>query len=195
MHQGPPLADFHTDPARLRQSLRRIPDGAHEPVRADTAIAEIAARLTDIIAEHGPESVALYTGTSAAMASLTLPFTLAFWRTIGSSRKFSSMSVDQSAKWVAEHRLGRWAAGGQRFADADVWMFVGTNPLISMQGGYFTGFPIHDGMRRLQQELREDCSSSSSTPAAPSSPRAPTSTSRSCRAPTLPCSPRSSECC
>ena len=88
------------------------------------------------------------------MASLTLPFTLAFWRTIGSSRKFSSMSVDQSAKWVAENRLGRWAAGGQRFADADVWMLVGTNPLVSMQGGYFTGFPIHDGMRRLQHEQR-----------------------------------------
>ena len=150
--KGRHFADFHTDPARLRESLRRCADGTYEPVAADTAIAEIAARLTDIIAEYGPESVALYTGTSAAMASLTLPFTLAFWRTIGSSKKFSSMSVDQSAKWVAENRLGRWAAGGQRFAEADVWVLVGTNPLISMQGGYFTGFPIHDGMRRLQEE-------------------------------------------
>jgi anaerobic selenocysteine-containing dehydrogenase len=150
--KGRHFADFHTDPSRLRQSLRRADDGNLEPVTADTAIAEIAARLTDIIAEHGPESVALYTGTSAAMASLTLPFTIAFWRTIGSSKKFSSMSVDQSAKWVAENRLGRWAAGGQRFAEADVWMLVGTNPLVSMQGGYFTGFPIHDGIRRLQHE-------------------------------------------
>ena len=150
--KGRHLADFHTDPSRLRNSQRRLPDGEHEDIAVDTALAEIAARLGDIIAEHGPESIALYTGTSAAMASLTLPFTLAFWRTIGSRRKFSSMSVDQSAKWVTENRLGRWAAGGQRFADADVWMLVGTNPLVSMQGGYFTGFPIHDGIRRLQAE-------------------------------------------
>src|ERR1700722_3111132 len=64
------------------------------------------------------------------------------------------MTVDQSAKWVTEGRLGRWAAGGQRFADADVWMLVGTNPLVTMQGGYFTGFPIHDGLRRLAEEKR-----------------------------------------
>ena len=150
--KGRHLADFHTDHSRLRSSRRRRADGGHDEIDVGTAIAEIASRLSDVIAEHGPESVALYTGTSAAMASLTLPFTLAFWRTIGSCRKFSSMSVDQSAKWVTENRLGRWAAGGQRFADADVWMLVGTNPLISMQGGYFTGFPIHDGIRRLQAE-------------------------------------------
>ncbi len=71
---------------------------------------------------------------------------------MGSKKTFSSMTVDQSAKWVAEGRLGKWAAGMQRFADADVWLLAGTNPLVSMQGGIFTGFPIHDGFRRLQQE-------------------------------------------
>ncbi len=71
---------------------------------------------------------------------------------MGSNKTFSSMTVDQSAKWVAEGRLGKWAAGMQRFADADVWLLAGTNPLVSMQGGIFTGFPIHDGFRRLQRE-------------------------------------------
>ncbi|MDO8362703.1 MAG: molybdopterin-dependent oxidoreductase [Actinomycetota bacterium] len=152
--KGRHLADFCTTPARLRESQRKVAPGRHEPVAIDVAIGEIAARLSDIIDTHGPDAVALYTGTQAAYASLTLPFTLAFWKTIGSRKKFSSMTVDQAAKWVAEGRLGRWAAGSQRLADANVWMFVGTNPLVSMQGGYFTGFPIHDGMRRLAEEKR-----------------------------------------
>ena len=53
--KGRHLADFHTDPSRLRNSQRRLPDGEHEDIAVDTALAEIAARLGDIIAEHGPE--------------------------------------------------------------------------------------------------------------------------------------------
>lgn len=152
--KGRRLGDFHRHPARLRESLRRDESGSQVPVDVHVAIEEIAARLGDIIAAHGPDSVAIYLGTQAAMASLTTPFTLAFWKTIGSRTKYGPMSIDQAAKWVADGRLGRWAAGGQRFADADVWMMVGSNPLVSMQGAY-TGFPIHDGMRRLDERLRD----------------------------------------
>ena len=152
--KGRHIGDLVHAPNRLHATQRRNELGEYEPVDTDQAIDEIAARLRDIIAEHGPDSVALFTGTQAAMASLTLPFTLAFWRTIGSRSKYSSMTIDQSAKWVTEGRLGMWAAGGQRLADADVWMFLGTNPIVSMQGGYFTGFPIHDGLRRIQEEQR-----------------------------------------
>ena len=152
--KGRHIADLVHAPNRLRSAQRRNVRGEHEAIDTEQAIEEIAARLSDIIAEHGPDSVALFTGTQAAMASLTLPFTLAFWRTLGSRSKYSSMTIDQSAKWVTEGRLGMWAAGGQRLADADVWMFLGTNPIVSMQGGYFTGFPIHDGLRRIQAEQR-----------------------------------------
>lgn len=152
--KGRHIADLVHAPNRLRSAQRRNERGEHELIDTEQAIEEIAARLGDIIAAHGPDSVALFTGTQAAMASLTLPFTLAFWRTLRSCSKFSSMTIDQSAKWVTEGRLGMWAAGGQRLADADVWMFLGTNPIVSMQGGYFTGFPIHDGLRRIQEEQR-----------------------------------------
>lgn len=151
--KGRRIADFGADPGRLRSSRRRVGD-TYEDITPDVAIAEIAARLQDVIDAHGADSVAFYSGTQASMTSLTLPFGNAWWRTIGSRKNFSSMTIDQSAKWVAESRLGRWAAGAARFADADVWMLVGTNPLVSMQGGVFTGFPIHDGLRRLQREKR-----------------------------------------
>jgi anaerobic selenocysteine-containing dehydrogenase len=152
--KGRHLGDFSSDPGRLLQSQRKVAPGVFEDIAFDAAIDEIATRLTDIIDTHGPDAVALYTGTQASMASLTLPFTYAFWKTIGSRKRFSSMTVDQAAKWVTEDRLGRWAAGAQRFDEADVWILVGTNPLVSMQGGYFTGFPIHDGFRRLAEERK-----------------------------------------
>jgi anaerobic selenocysteine-containing dehydrogenase len=150
--KGRRIVDFHTDPQRLRNSRKRLADGTFEDIAASSAIEEIAGQLRDIADTYGPDAIGFYSGTQAAYASLTNPFATAWWRTMGSKKTFSSMTVDQSAKWVAEGRLGRWAAGIQRFADADVWLLTGTNPLVSMQGGYFTGFPIHDGFRRLQQE-------------------------------------------
>ncbi len=151
--KGRHIADIAQAPHRFRETQRRNDAGELEPVAVEQAIGEIAARLNDLIDVHGPDSVAMFTGTQAAFASLTLPAALAWWRTIGSRQKYSSMSVDQVAKWVTEGRMGMWAAGGQRLADADVWMFFGTNPIVSMQGGYFTGFPVHDGLRRIQQEI------------------------------------------
>ncbi len=154
--KGRHIGDIHADPHRLLTSLRSEGGGSERvAISADAAVEEISGRLRDIIDAHGPDAVGFYSGTQAAYASLTGPFANAWWRTIGSQRTFSSMTVDQSAKWVAEGRLGRWAAGGQRFADSDVWLLAGTNPLVSMQGGVFTGFPIHDGFRRLQELKRK----------------------------------------
>jgi anaerobic selenocysteine-containing dehydrogenase len=150
--KGRRIVDFHTDPNRFRSSQKRTSDGGFTNVTAASAIEEIAAQLRDIANTYGPDAIGFYSGTQASYASLTNPFSSAWWRTVGSNKTFSSMTVDQSAKWVAEGRLGKWAAGMQRFADADVWLLAGTNPLVSMQGGIFTGFPIHDGFRRLQQE-------------------------------------------
>ena len=64
------------------------------------------------------------------------------------------MTIDQSAKWVAAARIGTWGGGRQRFEDSDVWLLAGTNPLVSMQGGELTGFPVHDGFRRLDEARR-----------------------------------------
>src|SRR5215210_8577834 len=47
---------------RLTTPLRRRPDGTHEPIDWDTAIAEIAARLGDIRDTHGGASILTYGG-------------------------------------------------------------------------------------------------------------------------------------
>lgn len=151
--KGRRLGDLHHAPDRFLTAQRRGRDGL-EPIPTDRAIDEVAARMRAILDEHGPESIALFVGTQTYTASLTYSFAGAWLRAVGSHKRFSTMTIDQSAKWVAQARLGMWAAGRQRFEDSDVWMLVGTNPLVSMQGGDLTGFPVHDGLRRLEEARR-----------------------------------------
>lgn len=66
-----------------------------------------------------------------------------------SPKRYTTSTLDQFAKNIAAGRIGTWAAGYQRFPDSDVYMLVGTNPPLSMQG--ITGFPIHDGLRRVDE--------------------------------------------
>ena len=148
--KGRHLGELHHAPDRFLTAQRNGPDGL-QPLPTDQAIDEIAARLRTILDEHGPESIALFVGTHSYTASLTFSFAGAWLRAVGSHKRFSTMTIDQSAKWVASARLGSWGAGRQRFEDSDVWLLAGTNPLVSMQGGDLTGFPVHDGLRRLEE--------------------------------------------
>jgi anaerobic selenocysteine-containing dehydrogenase len=152
--KGRRVADFHADPDRLLESQRRGPDGTFEPIAVPSAIEEIAGRLRSIIDVHGPDSVGLFVGTQTYTASLTFSFMSAWFRAVESRKRFTTVTIDQSAKIVATGRLGAWAGGRQRFEDADVWLVVGTNTLVSMQGGDMTGFPIHDGTRALAEARR-----------------------------------------
>lgn len=146
--KGRHLGELHHAPDRFLTAQRNGPNGL-QPIPTDQAIDEIAARLRIILDTHGPESIALFVGTQSYTASLTFSFAGAWLRAVGSHKRFSTMTIDQSAKWVAQARLGTWAAGRQRFEDSNVWLLAGTNPLVSMQGGDLTGFPVHDGLRRL----------------------------------------------
>src|SRR6476661_2742245 len=64
--KGRALPEMHANPARLLHSLRRRPDGSHEPISSDDAVAEIADRLRAIVDRHGPNAVAIYIGTSSS---------------------------------------------------------------------------------------------------------------------------------
>ncbi|HEY2331490.1 MAG TPA: molybdopterin-dependent oxidoreductase, partial [Acidimicrobiales bacterium] len=140
---------LHSDPDRITTAQRRRSDGSHEPIAVATATEEIAACLSAIIAEHGPEAVGLFIGTAAYTATLTYTFGGAWHRATGSHKRYTTNTIDQTAKMIASGRMGSWAGGNQRFEDSDVWMLVGTNPPLSLQGA--TGFPIHDSLRRVDE--------------------------------------------
>jgi len=151
--KGRNIGRLHDPDRRFLTSQRGDRAGGFTPVDTRTAIDEVAARLMEIIAKHGPDAVALFQGTQAYQATPTIPLVKAWLRAVGTRKFFRTMSIDQSAKLVTAGRLGWWQAGLQIFDQSDVWMFVGCNPLVSMLGGH-TGFPIHGGRRALRQARR-----------------------------------------
>ncbi len=120
--------------ARLHSSLKRGEDGAFVSIAADAALDEIAAKLSALIAEHGPRAVAVYHGTGAYRSVMGNLLERAFVAEIGTPNFFSSMTIDQSAKWVTMARMGVMASGRHAMRDADLILLAGGNPLVSHQG-------------------------------------------------------------
>ena len=66
--KGLRLDHYQSDPGRLTTPLRRRPDGSFEAIDWDTAIAEVAARFQEVIAEHGGDKVLFVVGMERAIA-------------------------------------------------------------------------------------------------------------------------------
>lgn len=140
---------FHYHPDRILRPLKRLDDGRFVEIGLEQALDEIAAKLGGIIAESGPGAIAGFRGTQNYTDSAGIHMLPAFLDAIGSPSFFSTMTIDQSAKWVTADRLGSWSGGYQAFLDSDVWMFVGINPLVSLWGG--NGFPPFNPVKRMKE--------------------------------------------
>ena len=64
--KGTSLRELHEDPDRLRAPLVKGPDGVHREATWDEAFAEIQRRLPPLVAEHGRDAVAVYSGNPSA---------------------------------------------------------------------------------------------------------------------------------
>ena len=132
--KGLQAPEAHHGKDRLLRPLRRTAAGGFEEIGLEQALDEIAERLGAVLERHGPEALAAFRGTInvySAAASQMLPDWLA---SFGSHGFYTTMTIDQSAKWVTVGRLGMWDAGKQSLDEADVWMLVGSNPLVSLAG-------------------------------------------------------------
>jgi anaerobic selenocysteine-containing dehydrogenase len=133
--KGLAAVDLHNGlEARLLTSQKRGAEGSFSPVDSEAAIDAIAARLKALVAEHGPRSVAVYHGTGAYRSVLGGLMERAWVAALGTPNFFSSMTIDQSAKWVTMARLGVMASGKHAMRDADLLLLAGGNPLVSHQG-------------------------------------------------------------
>ncbi|ETD31367.1 molybdopterin-dependent oxidoreductase [Williamsia sp. D3] len=146
--------DLAHGPGRLVSSMRRLDEGTHVPVAAAQAIRDIAVRLGAVVERHGPDSVAMFTGTQHNFAALTPLMARAWFRGTGSHKLFSTMTIDQSAKWVVAERMGSYLGGRQRFEDADVWLLAGTNPVVSGNGGDGDGAVVQNPSWTLRSARR-----------------------------------------
>ncbi|MBW2271144.1 MAG: molybdopterin-dependent oxidoreductase [Deltaproteobacteria bacterium] len=140
-------------PNRLLRPLRKTAGGDFESTSPETAISEIADRLRAIVDEHGPGSVALYNGTYALAPPASI-LAGAFMHALGSPMTFSCGSIDQPGKFLAQALHGRWHGGGQPFATAEAWLFVGTNPVVSGLGGIPTLNPAWHLHRALKRGIK-----------------------------------------
>ncbi len=159
--KGRELPDQHEHPARLRGARRRTATGAFEDVPSEQALDEVAARLRAILDREGPRAVAVYSGTHG-LFSAAKTLVVAWINAIGSPWYFTPNTIDQPSQQTAWARHGGWDAGVQRFADADVMLFVGNNPGVSAfsrDGGppYANAFKhLRDARRRGMKVIAID---------------------------------------
>ena len=75
--------------------------------------------------------MALYLGTNGLPYPASPLTANAFIRAIESPMFFTANTIDQPGKQVALATHGHWLGGDVPFDEADSWLLVGTNPLIS----------------------------------------------------------------
>ncbi len=139
--------EFHASPDRILKPLRRNAQGDFEPIESGEALAEIAAKTQAILERHGPRSIAMYGGTFSHFCPAGVMLREAFMDAIGSPMRFSNATIDQPGKPISMALHGKWGAGPQDFAEADVCLLIGANPLVSMWGG----IPSFNPARRLHE--------------------------------------------
>lgn len=133
--KGRELGAYHSLPTRLLQSQKRGADGRHAPIASAAALDEIAAKLSALIAEHGPRSVAFYIGTHGYNNFTTQAFAYALLEAIGSPMMHTSVTIDQPGKGVSLALHGAWLAGAPPIEEWESLLLVGTNPIVSMTAG------------------------------------------------------------
>ncbi len=133
--KGREFATYHTAPTRLLHSQKRQADGGHSAIPVAQLTAEIADKTAQLIAKYGPRSIALYIGTHGYLNAPASAFSYAFMEAIASPMLFTSVTIDQPGKAVAASLHGFWLAGTPPIAEWEVLTLIGTNPLVSMNGG------------------------------------------------------------
>lgn len=147
--KGRALSEQHTSPKRLLHSQKRQADGSYIAIGSDTAMNEVAEKVKQLIAQYGPRSVALYTGTTSFTYPASPLMANAWLRGIQSPMFFTSGTVDQPGKHVAMALHGTWEAGENVFEEADVFMLIGLNPVIAKS----TGIPTQNPGQKLKDAI------------------------------------------
>ena len=129
--KGRALPEIHNNPDRLLHSQKRQGDGSYAAIDAERAMDEIASALQDLVSRNGPRSVALYLGTNGLPYPASALMANAFIRAIESPMFFTANTIDQPGKQIALAVHGHWLGGDIDFHEADSWILVGTNPLVS----------------------------------------------------------------
>src|SRR3984893_1717523 len=141
-----PYYAHHKD--RLTTPLRRRADGSFDEIDWDTAIAEISARLRELVDRHGGSSLALYGGGGQGNhAGGAYP--TGSLRARGSRHVFNALSQEKTGDfWVNGHLFGSQTCHtAEDVHHCDLLFVIGANPWIAH------GFPT---AREQLNQIRKD---------------------------------------
>lgn len=129
--KGLQAEEAHHGESRLLHPLKRQPDGSFEQISMEKALDEVGAKLSALIERDGPDAIGVYFGNGSIFNSTAVTMQASFLEAIGSRSRFTSYTIDQSAKTLSFERIGGWAGGNLQLAQADVILLLGSNPLLS----------------------------------------------------------------
>ncbi len=149
--KGVALKELDADPDRLRGPMVRR-NGELVPATWDEAFAEIDKRLIAILDEHGPESVAAYSGNPSAHNTSLLLYNQAMLRVLPGKNRFSASSVDQVPKHVSSGLMfGTFLSIPVPDIDrTQYFLMLGANPMAS-NGSLFTAPDFRGRVRKMQE--------------------------------------------
>lgn len=139
---------LYASPDRLLHPMRRTGE-TWEQVSWGTAESELGARIRAIVAEHGPNSVAMYVGTAAGFSVLHPIFAKGFMDGLKSGSLYASATQDCANKFAAAREIYGFPFT-QPFPDVDhtdCLVIVGANPVVSK----WSFLQVADPKRRLRE--------------------------------------------
>ena len=117
---------YQNGPDRIKSPLRRNEDGTFEEIDWDTAIREVAARLSAVRDEHGGETI-FYYGGGGQGNHLPGAYSTATRRVLGSRYRSSALAQEKTGEfWVGGRLMGNMTRGD--FEHCEVGLFIGKNP-------------------------------------------------------------------
>jgi anaerobic selenocysteine-containing dehydrogenase len=120
------LNHYQNGTVRLTSPLRRMADGAYEPIDWDTAISEVAAGFAKVRDEHGGATIFSYGGGGQGN-HLGGAYSGATLRAMGARFKANALSQEKTGEfWVNAKMIG--GAVRADFEHAEVAVFIGKNP-------------------------------------------------------------------
>ena len=89
------LQDIHSDPDRLKQPMRRKPDGSFEPISWESAFDLVEEKLGGVREKFGDDAIAIYMGNPTVHNYGALLFQRFIKQAIPTKHRFAATSVDQ----------------------------------------------------------------------------------------------------
>ncbi len=129
--KGSSLKGLHDDPDRVRTPLQKV-DGEFRPITWDAAFALVHERMRPLIEQHGPDSVAIYSGNPWSHNYETIIYTTMLYGAVGKNR-FAAATIDQRPREIVSsvHYGTRTAFPVPDLDRTDLLVLLGSDPLES----------------------------------------------------------------